>query len=358
MKNRNLSFVVKCILAALPALLMIGFIALCPHCYMDEEYPAWEYTIKQVRGHGNVTGGRIASGSEHAESDSDIVILGDSRAMADLLPEVLTDGILDQNGQQKSCINLAVGGATPLEMYYFYISYLENHKAPETVIVMFAPFHYTYMDNYQTRTLYFNALRNRDYRELMRVAMRYGSESVLFENHAAYHLSCVMRFPDVYLPALYNSHFVGRRLDNNLRYMDLVKSHGQGYFGTDDSNSDKAYEATYTEMAKSGDADLLEFYAGTLYTLLSKSCKNVILVQPPMNETTYDNLDADYVMEYQAYIDNLCEGLDNFTYSTEFLRYDNDCFGDASHLNERGAKRYTKEFRDRYRTILTTTVNN
>ena len=58
----------------------------------------------------------------------------------------------------ESCINMAVGGATSIEMYYFFRQYLQDHKAPETVIIMFAPFHYWHIDNYETRTLYFKAI--------------------------------------------------------------------------------------------------------------------------------------------------------------------------------------------------------
>ena len=330
MDTKITTFILKCILAALPALVLVGFIKSCPDCYMDEEYPAWAYTKEVVYNEGE---------------DADILILGDSRAMADLIPEVLTK-------ESTTCINLAVGGATPMEMYYFYTNYLKNHDAPKTAIVMFAPFHYTYMDNYKTRTLYFNALNGSDYRELLKVAMRYDAESVLFEDNAAYHLSCTLGLPDVYLPAIYNARFTGRKSDNDLRLKNLHETKGQGYFGTADGNSDKAYEATYEKMEESGDSDLLTFYAQALYTLLSGSCSRVILIQPPMNETTYDNLNDNYVNQYRSYIDDLTKDLSNITVSTEFLRYDNEYFGDSSHLNERGAVKFSEEFAIEYSQYL------
>lgn len=330
MKKENINFLIKFILALIPVFLIVGFIALCPDCYMDEEYPAWKYTKNYVRASGD---------------DADILILGDSRAMADLIPDVLTDG------SGKTCVNIAVGGATPMEMYYFYVDYLKNHEAPHTAIVMFAPFHYTYMDNYKTRTLYFNALTYGEYSELLKVADRYDSESVLFKDQAQYHLSCAMKLPDVYLPAIYNARFIGRKADNEKRYNDLVISKGQGYFGTADGNSDKAYEATYSEMTDNGDAKLLTFYAEALYALLSSGCENVILVQPPMNETTYDNLKESYVNQYKEYIKNICMDYDNIFCSYEFERYENEYFGDSSHLNEKGANKYSAEFREKYKNL-------
>lgn len=329
LKNDKIRFSIKLVLALLPIIIFIGYVLLCPMCYMDIEYPSWQYTKNYVR-----------SGNE----DADIIILGDSRAMADIIPEVIAP--------DRPCVNLAVGGATPIEMYYFYVSYLQNHPAAETAVVMFAPFHYTYMDNYKTRTLYFNALRLRDYQELLKMALYYNSESVLFPDHSAYHLSCALRLPDVYLPAIYNSRFIGRRKENNERMAELIKSKGQGYFGTDDYNDDLAYEASYTQMEVNGDSALIEFYADALFTLLSNSCKNVILVQPPVNEATYNSLNDNYVREYTQYIDNLCRNHENISYSPHFVKYENQYFGDSSHLNERGANKYSQEFRESYARFL------
>lgn len=361
----KLNFFLKLILAFIPALALVAFTAFMPMCYMDEEYPAWKYTmeaasgkimgfesdcygaeddLEQVSLHSN---GSSKQASEHAKGGSKqsyphTVILGDSRAMADLIPDKFNE----------SCINLAVGGATPVEMYYFYESYIKNNGVPETVVVMFAPFHYSYMDNYKTRTTYFNALSIGQKIEVTKNAKECGADAVLFEDYIPYSISCRLRLPDVYLPAMYNAKFVGRRDVNTMAYENLVSSKGQGYFGTDDGNSDTAYEASYTQMADDGNGKLLKLYMEKLLALLDESGVQVILAQPPMNTTTYENLDEGYLAEYDAYIKSLCKDYENIIFSADMIEYDCEYFGDSSHLNEKGANKFSEEFCTKYKEFL------
>lgn len=354
--KKSINFLIKIILAMLPAIALIAFTTLMPMCYMDEEYPAWRFTMDVVYGiieadgsigdlriggvKDSVAGAQdVSAGTSRDEKDPSILILGDSRAMADLLPEKF----------EKSCVNLAVGGATPVEMYYFYESYLKNNKTPECVVVMFAPFHYSYMDNFKTRTLYFNALSIGQQAEIYANARELGADAVLFDDFVAYSASCRLRLPDVYLPAMYNAHFVGRKSINDAAYENLVKSNGQGYFGTDDGNSDPAYEASYTQMADDGNGRLLKLYMEKLMSLLDESGVSVILAQPPVNTTTYEMLDAGYVAEYRGYIESLCSKYDNVNYSAEMIEYDCEYFGDSSHLNKKGAEKFSEEFCTKYK---------
>lgn len=331
MKRSLSGFFIKLILALIPAIALIMFTAICPMCYMDEEYPAWKYSIDTVRKGGNV----INSG---VDDNIHTLILGDSRAMADLMPEKFS----------KSCINLAVGGATSIEMYYFYSEYLKNNAAPETAVVMFAPFHYSYIDNFKTRGTYFNALTIPQRIELYQNAKKCGADAVLFDDYAAYSISCKLRLPDVYLPAIYNAKFVGRLSNNKQLLSDLEKSHGQGYFGTDDYNNETASEVGYTQMKGDGNEQLIRIYMERLLDLLNESGARVILEQPPMNEATYDSLDSNYLSEYKMYITKLCENYDNVVYSADMIRYSPEYFGDPSHLNEKGANQFSEEFYTKY----------
>ena len=92
---KRLTVFAKCILASLPAILFIAYTLLCPFCYMDEEYPAWRFEKE------------VVSGKEYDGRSFDTVVIGDSGAMSSIIPSVLGDSV----------INLAVGGATSIEMY-------------------------------------------------------------------------------------------------------------------------------------------------------------------------------------------------------------------------------------------------
>ena len=85
------------------------------------------------------------------QDHNDVIILGDSRTKAGLMPELLSD----------STYNLALGGASPIEGYYSLREYLDNHPAPGTLILCYAPMHYMDVDTLWTRTVLPKVLRCR-----------------------------------------------------------------------------------------------------------------------------------------------------------------------------------------------------
>ena len=88
--KKNFLFIVKCILASLPLVLIVLYIKLNPMGYMDGEYPSWKYSK-------DVVFGKINAGTDY-----ETLILGDSRGMADFVPSEF---------DVPTC-NLAVGGTT------------------------------------------------------------------------------------------------------------------------------------------------------------------------------------------------------------------------------------------------------
>lgn len=315
-------FVAKCILALLPVILVVLYTALVPYGYMDAEYPAWEYT-KQV-----------SMNKAPLSSDTNTLILGDSRAMADLIPLKF----------EKATVNLSVGGATSIEMYYTLKTYLENNETPENVIIMFAPFHYTIMDNFWTRTAYFNYLSIQDMNELFSYGESAGSETLMVSGYKNDLLSYRLRFPDKYLPALINSKFHGRYSENSTTYSNISMNLGYGEFGTADGSSDLNYETTYDRMHTTGDAVLLDIYLNKLLALCEANEINTVFAIPPMNEASYNSLNPSYVEEITEYINELKLKYTGICFNNTIPVYDNKYFGDSSHLNFSGAEVFTEDF--------------
>lgn len=333
---KNVKFILKCILAALPIIGIVTFTLVCPFCYMDEEYPAWRYTM-------DVCEGKITD-------DFDTVIVGDSRAMAALIPKELEDAV-------GKTVNLAVGGATSIESYYFIKQYLENNDAPKNIIIMIAPFHYSYIDNFDTRTVYFRSLKLSDSTEIYKNANNLDTikednsedkSSVIEGNYIINELSARLGLPTKYLPALMNSRFIGRRAENEALYSAYRDSCGQGFFGTEDYCDAPNYEVNYTEMKKDADARLLDMYYEKLLGICSENAERVIVLQAPMNTASVSKLNKGYTDEYLNYVEEKCSGYSNLEYEREITEYANEYFGDASHLNEKGAKKYSKEVAGRY----------
>lgn len=326
--KKYVEFALKCILAGLPILALVIFTLACPMWYLDSEYPSWRYTM-------DVCDGTITA-------DSSVVIVGDSRAMAALLPDVIEEetGLL--------AVNLAVGGATSMEMFYFYKEYLKNNPAPEKTVIMFAPFHYSYIDNFETRTMFFRSLSLKDSIEAYTVAASYEAESIWHKGVASQELSCRLGLPNKYLPPLINSKFVGRRSENTEIYNTLKANRGQNYFGTANGCSDLNYEANYKEMKQDNDSRFLDEYLNRLISLAKSNSSEVILAQPPMNKSSFDRLDANFTGQYFDYLKAVAANNHEIRVDEEIECMDDSYFGDSSHLNASGAVIFSEEFAKKY----------
>ncbi|MCR5688426.1 MAG: hypothetical protein K6G58_10445 [Lachnospiraceae bacterium] len=315
------TFIVKCILAAVPLMLLSGYTLMFPMCYMDEEYPAWR--LKKG----------AASGREYVSQDFDTVIVGDSGAMSALIPELIGD----------SCINMAAGGATSVEMYFFLSEYLEDHEAPKTAVIMFAPFHYWHIDNYETRTQYFRAVGLSDLCRLQSDAKACGALSVRHDGWLTGELSARLGLPNRYLPAIYASRFVLRREENEKILEDLRAAHGWGSFGTQDGCWDESYETSYEDMTIDGDAKLITLYMQKLLRLCDDNGIRIVLLQPAVNDATFEKLNEHYYGSYRNYIKQLSAVAGDMVYETDLRVYDGRYFSDTSHLNREGAEKFTNE---------------
>lgn len=322
---KNLKFILKCILALIPIIATVVYTALVPFGYMDSEYSAWKYSKDVSK--------NVARFSTDA-SDTTTLILGDSRAMADFLPEMFDN----------TCMNLAVGGATSIEMYYTLKEYIDNNGKPENVIIAFAPFHYTIIDNFWTRTVYFNYLSITDIDELYSYAEVTKSETLLKKGYKNDLLSYRLRFPDKYLPALINSKLIGRYSENKSSYDDISSNSGYGPFGTADGSSDLNYEVGYDKMHTTGDALLLDIYMNRLLQLCVDNNIPTTLTIPPMNRSSYEKLQDSYVDELTYHLENLASRYKKVNVESIIPMYDDEFFGDSSHLNLKGATLYTEEY--------------
>ena len=324
---KNLKFILKCILALFPIIATVVYTALVPFGYMDSQYPEWKYTKDMVKKDTSAAG-----------QPANTIIIGDSRAMADLIPEGIDD----------SSVNLAVGGATSIEMYYTLKHYIENNGAPEKIIVMFAPFHYSIIDNYMIRTEYFNYLSIADSIDLINAAKACNSETVIYEGYVNDLLSYRFRFPDKYLPAIINAKGISRYGVNSGLYSDLCNNRGYGEFGTADGCSDLNYETNYEIMHTTGDATLVQLYMGKILKLISDEGINACVLIPPMNEASFNVLKPSYVDDFTDYLYELSNRYPSISFEHEIPCYDNAYFGDSSHLNHKGAEVFTAEIKEKY----------
>lgn len=315
----------KCILVALPFILVIGYTFVFPFGYMDNEYPDRAYTKDVIKG----------------TVSYDTIILGDSRVVADIVVSNLGENV----------VSLANGGATPIENYYYLKNYIKKHGAPKKCFIGFAPFHYMQIDNFWTRTVYFNDLTIPETIELMREAgdiFGMETEGILNDGDAVDLISNRLRLPHVYMPALINSHFIGRYTENKKIY-DLVSlERGHHLYGTKDGCSDLNYEVNYEKMAETPDAKLVQEYLLKLMDLCKDNNIETYVISLPMNRSSYENLHESYEISFYMFLRSLSDLYPEAVVENEIICYEDELFGDSSHLNEKGAKKFTEEFKNKY----------
>lgn len=338
MKSKKTVFFFKLIIALLPIIALVLYTLLCPFGYMDNEYPSWKYSkdvsYGQINPFDENNTGKSATGNLNT-----CVILGDSRAMADLVPDRFNN---------YATVNLAIGGGTSIEMYYTLKNYIENVGTPDKAIIMFAPFHYSIIDNYMERTVYFNYLSLTDMFDLYKAAEGAGSETLLKESYGEEIMNARLRTPFKYLPALINAKGFQRYSSNKEIFNEIINKKGHDQFGESEGCSDLNYETTYEKMHTTNDAVLLDMYFSRLLSLCRENNIETRVSIPPMNHSSYINLKDSYKKDFMENLHYYSCLYPEITFDTNFNEMDDKYFGDASHLNKNGAEVFTDKYVKEY----------
>lgn len=301
------------------------YCALFPMWYMDGEYAMYRQQKDYITENGDY---------------NRVLILGDSRTKAGFIPEALSN----------DCYNLSLGGTTPIEGYYTLKEYLANHKAPECVVIAYAPMHYMDVDALWTRNIYFHVMNHEDAEELFETAAGCGdNKKILIDNFRLEYIMYRLYMPNKYCTALKNAGFTGRHEINREKYEQLEMERGQSYFGMASGSGDINGEAKQSDFIPS---DVVNLYMQRLFDLCSKNNIHVVVEQLPMNETSRSILTEDFKEHYREYMLEIATANPTVQIFGDFYMYPNDYFGDADHLNPVGAEAYCRFMKERYPDIF------
>ncbi|MBQ7724053.1 MAG: hypothetical protein IJT63_00465 [Lachnospiraceae bacterium] len=296
---------------------------------MAVEYPMWLEEKDYVN--------QTAAGDD----TPDTLIIGDSRAKSSVIPGELTD--------DGAAYNIAIGGASPVEMYYAAKNYLSSHPAPRNVIVIFAPYHFCKLDNWN-QTLYYNYLSFSELLDAEANAVRLGDRGVIYEGWLPDLISFKLRLPNKYLDAIYTSRIGGNLKENTEKYDAVRRDLGYTAFGEEEENNEENYEVHFREFDIS---PMSEYYYLKLLDLLKDTGAKMIIEQAPYNEKSDSLITDEFSNGYRAFLEKAEERYPESIIEKEIPVYDKKCFGDNNHLNKRGAEKYTAEIREKYKNFLT-----
>ena len=312
-------FVAGFVLIAFVAAFRFALLWHVQYAYMDGEFPWWMQQKDYVRAKGDVP---------------EVIFLGDSRMKAAVNP----------NGLCGNAYNLAVSGGSTIEMYYSLRRYLKSHPKPEKVIMGFAAVHYIDEESFTWRNLYFHFLPFWEQLVAQYVGYRTcGWTFPQFREKIIDTLKYDLLFPQKYSAACINSGF--RRGEfNRSQYQRNAADKGHQYFGTAESTPNRNGDAG-TNFIPDGRGD---FYLRKIISLCKERGIPLFIEQLPVNEASYQHFsETDFYPKYKKYLLTLSAET-GVPVECDFPCYPPECFGDVSHVNWRGAERFSAEIKAKY----------
>ncbi|MGW9685143.1 hypothetical protein [Flagellimonas sp. 2504JD1-5] len=298
-----------------------------PFHYFNTEYPMWKSKMEVME-------------SENTFSN---FIIGDSRVIAGIDPDDLGS----------KYYNLALGGGTPMEGYYSLKRMLNADKKIDTIIISYGPLHFEQSEMFWDRQVKYN-FYNLD--EIDHIFNDLNTENETFweyegeTNFKESEKSSLIRrayktyfkFPTELRTELSKS-FLLRGYINYTVYNEIRNRRGCFDFGRAAHSNDLNVEAQRTKFRPK---KVLVSSLEMLFELAHKNNITIMYTSLPMNRTSYSALDVEYRKGVEQMDDYLKQTHPYVKYVNPVLMpYDDTYFGDASHLNKKGRKKFTFELK-------------
>ena len=304
----------KSLLVLFPLFALMGYLALCPLFYGDDELPYYTWTKR-------------LSGQSY-----EVAILGDSTANAAFLPNLLGENV----------VNIALGGSTPVEGYYAFQNYLRKNEKPKVCYISYSDELLSSCECLYSRVLYSHVLTFAQEADLFRRARQFGEESVLVDGWRHRWISTRCYSPEIYLPALLASSFGDRLVKNRALY-----HHDDVHRGSYMSRSrDEAWSLTPAVLDSFAPGAMFASYYGQLVDLCEREGIQVRLVKLPVSQPVMHTLR--YGEDYEAFLAPLLERHPDVTAVWIREGFDQHDFFDRNHMNVNGAIRFSRLIRSMY----------
>jgi hypothetical protein len=293
--------------------------------FRDAEYPMWMAKKQMVA----------------ACRDWDVAILGDSRAMADLVPGHLGPSV----------VNLALGGGTPIEMYYTVQRMMNCPRVPHAIIMSFSAYHFMIHDIYWGRTADFNFLTLDQMEEVRTNTNALHAHPGTYETDFFGNLEGILKnylyalkFPMHGLTFMAHNFYQGRLRENRIILEQIFESRGYHVFGNANGSKLISDDAGFPAFKED---PLMDYYTDRTLALFKARNIPVYFMATPVSDVSYDRMAPAFIAGFTRYLDAYQTRYDNFhVIGAPVVAISSAYFGDGSHLNERGAVFWTDRVRD------------
>ncbi|HEY0183951.1 MAG TPA: hypothetical protein VGC09_14180 [Rhodopila sp.] len=317
--------------------LVWGWVATMPMAFMDTEYASWR--ARQIM-------------LERCDL-GEIIILGDSRAAADILPARLP----------VPASNLAIGGGEAIEAVATLDRALACPSPPRLVIISFDPGHFSNPDMFWERSVRFGLLGPGDITALRAASGRVGDFSIYDSHHFDLLPLRVrdwlyqVRFPPLYFSSLSHGGLFLRWWRNHDALAATLSGRGHYYFGVAHGSSVVAIDG---HMEAFRPLPILDHYFDRLLATLDRHGIEARFIAMPVNEATWRAVRPDVRDAFAAYLADYERRYRHFRVASEIMPHWPDrLFGDQfCHLNPEGAERFSDALAQRLQDAPPSTQND
>ena len=294
-----------------------------PLAYLDPEYPYWRAKLALLD--------RCDLG--------DVVVLGDSRAAAAIVPALLPF----------PATNLAVGGGKPIEALAALRRVLDCPVPPRRVVISFDAGHFMKPDLFWERSVRFGWMGPGDLDALIETSRDTGDWSVWNAHRAdtlppgLRSLLHTTRFPTIVLGNLFKAGGALRWQGNTARLQAGIAARGHYAFGTQSGSAAVALDASLDRFSP---APVLARGFEQMLALLEQRNIAVDFIAIPMNEATHARVQTRVRDGFAAFLAASSAQFPLFQVVGEPMPHWPDAhFGDAfAHLNPDGAALFSAWF--------------
>jgi len=283
---------------------------------------------------------------------ADNIIIGDSRAVAAFVPEIIGNNYY----------NLAVGGGSPVDGYYIFKRYLEQ-KPVDTVIISYAPGHLETVGTFYARPVKYDVLSLNEINEVFTASFEsnenidincgdkdyYSGKNRTYRNRIAYYnkyiKALLIRYKlfCYYIPEIQKCFLESRYQKNKQVYSEILARKGNFDFGTlplGGGDNDEAKKLLSFTPSK-----ITDIYLNKIIALAQKNNVKVFFIAAPFTEESHKKVtetNKNYSHDYNDYIESFKLKYATVLWDADIRNYENIYFGDNSHLNSKGQIKFSK----------------